>query len=816
MNSLLQDLRYAMRMLFKHPGFTSAVIMTLALGIGSNAALFSVVNGVLLNPLPFPEPDQLVGIHQSKPNFETGAIPYPNFLDLQSQNQTFTAMAISRPAGFSLIGAGEPERVRARFISADFFSVLDVKLELGRTFTRDDERSGSTPVVLISAQLWGRKFAASPDVLQKQMTLDNTSYAIVGVVPGTFSLFTGVDVYVPIGQWGNPALQNRGVALGLHGIGRLKPGVTLTQAQADLSRIMANLASSYPETNKENGAKLIALREQLVGGIAPVLWTMLGAVGFVLLIASVNVSNLMLARSTGRTKEFAIRAALGAVRLRLLRQALVESIVLALAGGLVGLALAAWAIKAALAALPAALPRSSEIHLDTRVLLFTVAISLLAGILAGLAPALKTSQWHFNETLKEGGRDVNPGRVRAHGLFVAIEMALALVLLVGAGLMVRSLSELWKVDPGFRPDNVMTFGLTFPPSQQVESAGQVRGTVRELSDKLNAIPGVSAASFLLGAAPMQSEDDLFFWIEGKPKPAGHSEMHMALFYVVEPNYLNAMGITLKRGRFFTNDDDERATPVAVIDEAFARKYFGDEEPIGKRINLESSNVASEIVGVVAHVKQFGLDSDDQQSLQAQLYLPFRALPDNALEGGVGSVAIIFRSQAQPGEGSTVFNSVRQTVRAQSGHNVISNPQTLDEVVSGSLGRQRFAMVLLGAFAGVALLLASLGIYSVISYLVGQRRRELGIRIALGATRSDIFRLVLGQGMKMVITGVVIGLFAALGLTRLLSTMLFGVSATDPMTFLAISLFLSLVALLACYIPARRATRVDPLVALRNE
>jgi len=798
-------------MVTKNSGFSAVVVLTLALGIGANAALFSVVNGVLLNPLPYPDPDQIVTIHQSKPNFDMGAVPYPNFLDLQNQNQTFQSMAISRSTGFSLIGSGEPERVRGRYVSADFFSVLGLKPELGRTFTPDDDKVGAAPVAIISAQLWSRKFGSTGDVLQKSMTLDDKSYSIVGVIPANFNLFSG-DVFVPINQWGTGALKSRTAALGLHGIGRLKAGVTIEQGEADLDRIMSNLAATYPEANKNNGARVVGLKRLVLGGIESTLWILLVAVGFVLLIACVNVSNLMLARSTGRTREFAIRAALGAARSRLLRQSLVESLLLALLGGAIGLIIAAWGTKAALAALPTALPRASEIGLDTRVVLFTVSISMLTGILTGLAPALKSSQWSFNQTLKETGRGANPGRVRAQGIFVAIEMALALVLLVGAGLMVRTLTSLWRVDPGFRADNVTSFGLSLPPASRNASAAEVRATLRELSDKIKTTRGITSASFLTGAAPLQTEDDLFFWIDGEPKPAGHGDMHMALFYTVEPGYLDAMGIALKRGRFFTDKDDERSTPVAVIDEALAKKYFGDSDPIGKHINLEGTD-PSEIVGVVAHVKQFGLDSDDQQSLQAQLYLPFRALPDSALEGGFGGAGVVFRSK----DGADrVFNSVRQVVREQNSQNVISNAQTLDEVIAGSLSTQRFSMVLLGAFAGVALLLASLGIYGVISYLVGQRTQELGIRIALGASRLNIFRLVLTHGMKMALAGVAIGLVAAFGLTRLMTRMLFGVSATDPMTFIAISVLLSFVALLACYIPARRATRVDPLVALRYE
>jgi predicted permease len=810
---MLQDLRYATRTLLKNPGFTAVVIATLALGIGANVALFSVVNGVLLNPLPFTDPDQIVTIHQSKPNFETGAIPYLNFVDMQRENRTLSSMAISRGDGFTLIGMGEAERVRGRMISADFFNVLGVQPTLGRTFIAADDKQGAAPVALISDPLWKRKFAGAADTVEKNITLDGRSYRVVGVIPETFKLLAGTDVYVPIGAWGSPALQNRGAALGIHGIGRMKPGVSLAQTQADLNRVMADLAVAYPATNKGNSAKLIALREQLVGGVQPILLLLLAAVGFVLLIACVNVSNLMLARSTGRTREFAIRAALGAGQWRLLRQLLCESTLLSLSGGTMGLIIAIWGTKLALSALPAALPRADEVRLDTRVVVFTLGISLLTGILTGLVPALKSTRRRFTETLKEGGRGASAGRVRAQGIFVAIEMALALVLLVGAGLMIRSLNALWKVDPGFRPDNVLTFGLTLPPSMRTASPATTRATLRELNARLSSTSGVSAVSFSDGALPIQNEDDLFFWVDSEPKPQSHSEMHMALIYVVEPGYLKAMGIPLKQGRFFTDQDDERAPRVAVIDEALAQQRFGKESPIGRRINLEDDEGPYEIVGVVGHVKQWGLDSDAQESLQAQLYLPFRGASDNSLNGTTGA-GVVVRAEGNPGP--TFFSSVRQVVQRQNSQNVVANVQTMNEVIADSLAQRRFSMILLGSFAAVALLLASLGIYGVISYLVGQRTHELGIRMALGAKRTDILRLVLGHGMKMAIAGVAIGLLAAFALTRLMTKMIFGVSATDPATFGIIALMLTLVALLACLVPARRATKVDPLVALRYE
>ena len=806
---MLQDVRYGLRMLLKKPGFTIVVVLTLALGIGANVAIFSIVKGVLLNPLPYPDPEQLVTIHQSKPNFEAGAIPYLNFLDMQRQNQTLQTMAIYRGAGFTLIGAGEAERVTARMVSADYFTVYGIKPALGRNFTADDDRKGAEPVTLISARLWARKFNSDPAMTEKSITLDDKSYRVAGVLPASYNASV-TDVYVPIGAWNTPALQNRSAALGIHGIGRLKPDVNIEQAEADLDRVMAALAETYPASNKGNGATLISLKQRLVGEVQPILLMLFAAVGLVLLIACVNVSNLMLARSTGRTREFAIRAALGAGRWRLLRQSLVESTMLALVGGAGGLFIAAWGTSAALNALPTALPRKDEIHLDLRVLLFTVGLSLLTGIVSGVAPALKTSQWRFNETLKEGGRSASSARARAQGIFVIAEMAMALVLLIGAGLLIRSLNALWNVDPGFNADNVMTFSVTFPPSMRSANAQASRAYLRDLSRRLNETPGVKAASLVTGATPLVSEDDVYFWVDGEPKPATTSDQHMALFYVVEPGYLPAMGLQLKKGRFFTDQDDERATRVAVVDETLAQQRFGAADPLGRRIMVGEDPY--EVVGVVGHVKQWGLDND-QKELQAQLYVPLRAAPDQQVQGTGGMGVIV---GANNDIGPSFFTSIREVVQAQNNQNVISNAQTMNEVIADSLAQRRFAMIVLGAFAAAALLLASLGIYGVISYLVGQRTHELGIRVALGASRRQILSLVLGHGLKMTLAGVAVGLIAAFGLTRLMRNLLYGVGATDPATFAVIAVLLIFVALLACYLPARRATRVDPLVALRNE
>jgi len=799
-------------MLLKNPAFSAVIVATLALGIGANVALFSVVNGVLLNPLPLAEPDQLVTLAQSKPNFEAGAIPYPNFLDLRKENRTFSAMAISRGFGFSLVGSGEPEQVSARLVSADFFSVLGVQPTLGRTFAPGEDEPGAPPLVVISFDLWQRKFNPAQNVVGTGLTLDDKSYTVIGVLPANLPVFRTTDVFVPIGQWNSRALRSRSAALGLHGIGRLKPGVSVEQGEADLDRVMADLAAAYPETNKGHGASVSSLKGRIVGNIGPILWMLLGAVGFVLLIACVNVSNLLLARSTGRSREFAIRTALGAGRWRLIRQSLVESMLLALTGGTLGLIVASWGTQAALAALPTTIPRAAEVGLDRRVIVFTVAISMLTGILAGLAPALKISQWRLSETLKEGGRGASGARGRAQGLLVAVEMALALVLLIGAGLMIRSLSALWNIDPGFRTDNVMTFGLSLSPSMKTAKPEEIRASLNELSNQLSSTPGVKALSFTDGGVPLQGADDLYFWVEGQPKPATQSGMNGAVVYRVEPGYLEAMDIPLKRGRFFTNQDAEGSQAVVVIDEAFARKHFGDTDPVGKRIlqedqDLPEGEYSQEIIGVVGHVKQWSLEADEEQTLQAQLYEPFRQV-----QPGWSGLGVVMRSA----DGKLPFDSIRSVVQNHNKQNVITRPQTMNDVIAGTLASRRFAMILLDAFAVVALLLASLGLYGVISYLVGQRTHELGIRLALGAQRGDVLRLVLGHGMKMALGGVMLGLVAAFGLTRLLSKMLYGVSATDPTTFMVIALLLVTVAFLACYVPARRATKVDPLVALRYE
>jgi predicted permease len=824
LEEFLQDLHYGARTLRKNPGFTAIAILTLALGIGANTSLFSVVNAVLLNPLPYPHPEQLVTLHESKPNFENGSISYPNFRDWQRENRTFSGMAIFRGTSFTFTGKGEAEQLRANYISSDFFAVLGVNPLIGRTFAPGEDEIGRAPLAIIGAGLWKRKFGSSPDVLGKNITLDGKDYTIVGVSPASFALFLqtsdAAQVYVPIGQWKMPLLSERGAGLGIHGVGRLRSGSTIEQAHADLGRISRNLEAAYPATNKNIGASVVLFRKDLLGDVQPILLVLLGAVGFVLLIACVNVASLMLARSTGRAREFAIRIALGAGQGRLIRQLLTESVLLSLAGGAAGLVVAQWATQAALTVLPTQLPRAAEIRIDAHVLLFTMGISLLAGILFGLAPALKTSQPRVHETLKESGRASSGARNRAQSIFVVAEMAMALVLLTGAGLMIRSLVKLWGVDPGFRPDNVLTFGVSFPPSMLAPSPDAIRAYVREIDRKFGSVPGVEAISQSWGAVPLGSDDDQVFWLEGEPKPANETDMKWTLDYIVQPDYFKVMGIPLLHGRVFSVHDDERSPRVAVVDEVFARKYFADQDPVGKRVVMNSvdtnnSGTAFQVVGVVGHVNQWGLDSDALQPLRAQIYLPCMQMPDSYISTvpGGGGTFILLRTDGQV---PSLLDSLRRVSQQMSGDQVIHSVQTMDSIIADTLAAKRFSMILFGIFAGLALLLSGVGIYGVISYLVGQRTREIGIRVALGARRKDVLQLVLGNGVKMALIGIAIGFVASLGLTRLMTKMLYGVSPTDPLTFLGVAAVLIIVALTACYIPARRAMRVDPTVALRYE
>jgi predicted permease len=822
MTTLMEDIRYAFRILRKAPGFTSVVVLTLTLGIGANTALFSVVNGVLLNPLPYPDPEQLVMLHESKPNFDTGSISYPNFRDWQKENKTFSAMAISRGSSVSLTGLGEAEQVSVELITSDFFPLLGVKPVIGRLLAPGEDEIGAAPLVLISAGLWERKFSSSSNVLGKGITLDGTEYTVVGVIPQNFDLrlrsssrsFRPSEIYLPIGQWGNPLLTHRGAGLGLHGVGRLRPGVKIEQARADLERVTRNLATAYPDSDRGIGATLVPLKTEVVGGIRPILLVLLGAVGFVLLIACANVANLLLARSTIRSREFAVRAALGATRGRVVRQLLTESTMLALAGGGLGLLFATWGTRAALSRLPAAMPRAQEIGLDGRVLSLTLLVSVAVGVLFGLVPALRTSRQDLHGTLKAGTRNMSGTHHRTQSTFVVVEMAMALVLLMGAGLAIRSLMRLWSVNPGFDGHNVLTFNVSLAPSTAQASPAAIRAAWREFDDKVKSIPGVQSVSLSWGAFPISGDDEALFWIEGRPKRATEHEMNWALKYIVEPDYLQTMGIQLQRGRFLNAQDKEGSPIVAVIDDAFARKYFPNEDPLGKRLYMDQFDPEpAEIVGIVGHVKQWGLDRDDSEALHAQVYVSFMQLGDPVMKLTVPGAGVALRSVST---NPALFDSIRRASAQMSSEQVVYGPESMEEIISGSLAARRFPMILLGVFAAFALLLAGVGIYGVISYVVGERTREMGIRMALGAQPSNILWLILRQGGSLAGAGLFLGFISTLGLARFMTGLLYGVRATDPLTFLVVAMLLGLVALAACCVPALRAARVDPMVALRYE
>ncbi len=816
-DATIQDLRYAARMLRQSPGFTVVAVVTLALGIGANAGVFSVVNGVLLNPLPYPHAEQLVALHASKPNFPTGSISFPNFKDWKKNNRSFSDMAISRRYGFSLAGVGESERLQATLVTSDFFSVLGVKPVIGHDFAPGQDEPGAAPVAMISSSLWQRKFGGDEKIVGRTIRLDDRDYTVIGIVPPNFDLpndsFRTTDVYVPVGQWSNDALLARGAGLAFHGLGRLKPGISMERARADMASVTHALELEYPQEDKHVGASLVPLREQMLGRVQPILLMLLGAVIFVLLIACVNVGNLLLARANSRTREIAIRSAVGAGAGRLVRQLLTESVLLALIGGALGLGLAAWGTRTSLRFLPAALPRSGEIHLDYRVLLFTFLMSLLAGLLFGLAPALKMLHSDLQHTLKEGGRGTTGAKARVQGVFVMLELAMAVVLLAGAGLMIRSLSALWSIDPGFQPDRVADINLSYPVQMAKWSPEAIRARLRETQARFAATPGVTAVAFSWGALPMLGDDEALFWMKGQPKPASEFEMNMALGYIVSADYLKAMGIQLRRGRFFTQHDDNHSPLVVVVDTEFARKFFPGEDPIGKRVELEDPEGEAEIIGLVSHVKQWGLDTDDTQSLRAQMYIPLLQQEDGVIPKMVPGVDVIVRCAMPP---TAVFRGLRRTSTSMDRNQVIFGMQTMNEVIAGTLTARRFSMILLTAFAGVALMLAIIGVYGVTSYSVGRRTNEIGIRVALGARRSEILRLVLGEGMSLTIIGTLAGILAALLMTRLLSNMLFGVSAHDPLTLAAVAFLLGAVTIAACCIPAMRAMRVDPVVALRYE
>jgi putative ABC transport system permease protein len=809
MSTFLQDCRYGLRMLGKNPGFTAVAVLTLALGIGANTAIFSVVDAVLLGPLPYAQPDQLVAVWESNPHFRHVWVSYPNFLDWRRDARSFQRIAAFAWRDFDLSNPGSPEHVQGKAVSGGFFDFLGVKLAVGRDFTLKEDVPGGTPVAIISHRLWRSRFDASPNVLDESITLDGKNYSIVGVLASGFHFEGAADVFTPLAQGDPGILNNREIHPGILAIARLRPGVGILQAQAEMATIQNRLGQIYPDANRDLGTDVEPLKQQIVGNSGAVILMLFGAVGIVLLIACANVASLLISRSVSRTREFAIRSALGASHTRVMRQLITESVLLAMAGGGLGLAVTAWGTRAVVAAMPEGLPRSNEISVNLSVLLFTLGVSVAVGILFGLAPGLKGSDLNLEASLKGRGRDSTRDHHRAQSSLVIAQVALTLVLLVGAGLLLRTIRQMWAVHPGFDLNQVVTFKVGLAPSLMRTAPG-TRTAYQQLIDRIRGIPGVQEADFT-NVVPLSRQDNLSpFWIASNQPESIQGAPRVNLYWTGS-NYLRAMKIPLVRGRFLRPEDTSESAPVIVIDTVLARANFPGSDPVGQTITIANWGTAR-IVGVAGHVRQWGL-GDTGQYPQNQAYASFYQLPGQDVPEFSRYLTVVVRS---PLSLPSLMPPIKKAVSGAGIGQPIYDVQTMREIASQSMTTQRSPMNLLGAFACLALLLSSIGIYGVISYSVARRTHEIGIRMALGAERRDVLKLVVGQGFKLTLLGVGIGIIGALALTRFLSNLLFGVTPTDPLTFVVFSLLLTGMALLASYIPARRATKVDPMVALRYE
>lgn len=811
MNTLFKDIRYGVRSLLKHPGFTAIVVVTLAVGIGASSAIFSVVNTVLLRPLPYAQADRIVAIQELTADGKRVQVTPANFLDWRAQNTVFEQLAaiLTRPANLAL--ADQAERIDLAMTSGNFFSVFGAEPEQGRLFIPADEQAGHAPVVVISHGLWQRRFNSDASLVGKPITLDGVGYTVIGIAPAGFSYPDKTDVWVPPFRLA-PALNERMDPTQVRGFGMLaavallKPGVGLPQAASEMETITARLRQQYPDSNNRRFNRVVSLHTHVVGETGPMLLLLFGAVGFVLLIACANVANLLLASAAARQRELAIRTALGASRLRLMRQLLTESALLALAGGAMGFLLALWGVALMTKLLPQDFPRLGEIRLDWRVLGFTLIASVVTGILFGFAPSLQLSKTDVQDSLKEIGRGVSGSRRhnRLRNLLIVGEVALSVVLLAGAGLLFRSFMQLQAVNTGFTSQQVLTARLS-PAGTNYRRDADYISFYNQTMQRISAIPGVAAVG-AINTLPLDKGPTAGFRIEGRPLLT-IDKWPVANYRTVSTDYFRAMNIPVVQGRAFNERDVETAPLVMIINQALASSGFPNENPIGKRISLGGKDPKGqplwwEIVGVAANVRSLEL----REEAAPEFYL-------SGLQDSFSNMFVVIRATVDP---TSVATSVRQAAAEVDKSAAVSDIKTMDHIVSDAVTQPRFNLFLLGLFSGIALLLSAAGIYGVTAYSVAQRTHEFGIRMALGAQVGDVLRMIIRQGMLLISVGIAIGLVASFAVTRLLRTLLFGVSVTDPLTFVAITLLLTLVALLACYIPARRATKVDPLVALRYE
>jgi predicted permease len=811
-----REIRYALRALIRHRSFTVAAVLSLALGIGSSVAMFSVVDAALLHPLPYDEPDRLFVVSGTSPTSMTNFVSYPNYRDWRDRIRSVEDIAGWHLEMFTLTGRRQTERLIGGRVSAGYFEILRVQPLLGRTFDDRDDRIGGPPVVLLGEGAWRRTFAADPTIVGETVTINSKPHTVIGVIPVHVGVGVGVirrlynDVFLPLGQNDDKIFLSRHVNA-MSVIGRLGPGVAFAEVRADFETAAKSLEVAYPEANKGVGVNVQPLAEALIGDLRPTLALLLASVVLVLLIACANVGNLILARYTARAHEFALRSSLGASRARVLAYALGESLCLATVGATIGVMLATWGTSAALSVIPFGLPDIVDVRVDSRVLLVAVVATLVTALVCAAVPARRIARPQLADVLRAApcSRSARPHRVQH--LFLVTQIALTLVLLVGAGLMMRSLARLLRVDPGFDPRGVVTFmtGLT---DERSLAPARVKAAMRQVADQLAMVPGVEATSAVFGALPYTGNNNAVdLWRAGEPKPEGSDAM-LTLYSAVGQDHFRAMGIPLVKGRTFGIHDTVSSARVAIVDDAFARSVFQHRDPIGQRIHLDSDE-SVEVVGVVGHVKHGGLDPAQPSGAKIQVYVPADQLPVELVPMAARAFSVVVRSSRPPGE---MLGSLRAALRAVDSGQAMNNEVAMEGGIAQSLANRRFALILIGTFALIALVLSSVGIYGLASYLASERTAEIGIRIALGAGRGDIVRSVLGSVGRVTALGIALGLVAALGASRLIASMLFDTSATDPVTLAGVAVVLGSVALAASYWPARRALAVDPLVALRND